>query len=214
MTKPILYSFRRCPYAMRGRLGILCSGISVELREIVLRDKAPLFLDTSPKGTVPVLVLPEGQVIEESLDVMIWALETADPKNMLPDDLSIRAEMMDLVSLLDGPFKKDLDTYKYPNKFEDRDPAEARERAAEFIWGLEARLKTNGNLFGPKKRFVDYAVLPFIRQFAHVDREWFYAQPWSLVNAWLAEFIESPEFKTIMPKFPKWVEGDQATAFP
>jgi glutathione S-transferase len=212
MVNPILYSFRRCPYAMRGRLGVLFSGLTVELREIVLRDKAPLFLETSPKGTVPVLVLPDGHVIDESLDVMLWALRASDPKRILPTDATYD-KMMELIGELDGPFKTALDQYKYPNKF-DSDPAEARRRAATFIYALEDRLRIHGNLFGAEKQFVDYAVLPFLRQFAHVDRDWFYAQDWPLVAKWLLAFIDSPEFAAIMPKFPKWHVGDRPTAFP
>jgi glutathione S-transferase len=199
---------------MRGRFGILFAEIPVELREIVLRDKAPLFLETSPKGTVPVVVLPNGDVIEESLDVMLWALNEADPHNMLPTDETVLARMMELISQLDGPFKSDLDAYKYPNKFEDSDPMEARARAASFVYTLEARLEIHGNLFSAEKQFVDYAILPFVRQYAHVDRDWFYDQPWPLVAAWLRDFIDSAEFAAIMPKFPKWVQNDKPIEFP
>lgn len=204
MTRPILYSFRRCPYAMRARLAISGSGKRVELREIVLRDKAPEMLAASPKGTVPVLVLPDGQVIEESLDIMIWAQA---------DDLP-SADQHSLVMRSDVEFKPWLDRYKYPNKFEDCDRDTAIKNAGVFLSELDELLAKNPFLFGPERGFADLGIAPFVRQFAHVDRDWFLDSDWENVIRWYLEFTQWDGFVQIMAKHPKWVLGDGVTLFP
>lgn len=207
MTYPVLYSFRRCPYAMRARLAIASSGIQVELREIVLRDKAPEFLDTSPTATVPCLKVNE-RIVDESLHIMAWALGQNDPENLL----QMPTEGYSLMSTCDGSFKQALDRYKYPNRYPDIDPIENRDVASGFIHDLEKRL--DHNLFGQDPKLADFAILPFIRQFAHVDLNWFSAQPWDKTKVWLQNFKESDRFAAIMGKYPKWVNGDAPTYFP
>ena len=207
MTHPILYSFRRCPYAMRARLAIASSAIQVELREIVLRDKAPEFLETSPTATVPCLKVKE-RIVDESLHIMVWALEQNDPENLM----QMPPESYSLLSTCDGAFKQALDRYKYPNRYPDTDPNKNRDAASDFIRKLEQYL--DGNLFGPDPKLVDFAILPFIRQFAHVDSDWFSKQPWEKTRIWLQNFKDSDRFAAIMDKYPKWVNGDAPTYFP
>lgn len=200
---PILYSFRRCPYAMRARLALSVSEQKVEHREVVLRNKPRALLDASPKGTVPVLVLPDGKVLDESLDIMFWALNQNDPKSWLPTDQE-REDVMALIRQNDGPFKSALDRYKYPDRYEGASSAEARNQASEIIEALNQRLAEHGCLFGPNPGLGDMAILPFVRQFAHVDREWFYAKPWPAAIRWLDQFKASEIFKTIMKKHEAW----------
>ena len=195
---PILYSFRRCPYAMRARLALAVSGHSVEHREVVLRDKPPELLAASSKGTVPVLVLPGGEVIDESLDIMLWALGRHDPQQWLGSRSQLRTthptlqtetlgDMLALIAQCDGPFKRHLDAYKYPPRrpmgpalgatpAELADLAEpqtqARQQASGFIDVLNQRLTHSECLFGPQLSLADAAILPFVRQFAGVQPQW------------------------------------------
>ncbi len=202
MTLPILYSFRRCPYAMRARLAIASAGLQVELREIVLRDKAPALLAASPKATVPVLVLPD-RVLEESYDIMRWALERADPEGWLA------GQDASLIAACDGAFKTALDGYKYG-----KDAAAAREAASGFLRGLDDVLADQPFLSGQKNGLADMATITFIRQFANVDRAWFDQQSWPHLRAWLDNFLASPRFAAMMQKYPKWQQGDAPTLFP
>jgi glutathione S-transferase len=207
MTHPILYSFRRCPYAMRARLAIASSGIQVELREIVLRNKPPEFLETSLTATVPCLQVNE-HIVDESLHIMAWALGQNDPENLM----QMPTEGYALMLTCDGTFKQALDRYKYPNKYPDVDPIENRDAASDFIHELEQHL--DENLFGHDPKLADFAILPFIRQFAHVDYDWFSTQPWEKTKVWLQNFMDSSRFAAIMDKYPKWVNGDAPTYFP
>lgn len=200
---PILYSFRRCPYAMRARLALTVSKQKVEHREVVLRNKPLALLDASPKGTVPVLVLPDGRVLDESLDIMLWALNQNDPESWLPDAQKHESAMA-LIRQNDGPFKAALDRYKYPDRYEGASSEEAREQACRIIGALDEKLSQNTWLFGQSPGLADMAILPFVRQFAHVDRDWFYAQPWQATISWLDRFKASEIFKTIMKKHEAW----------
>lgn len=211
---PVLYSFRRCPYAMRARLAIAQAGVRVRLREVVLRDKPAHMLEISPKGTVPVLRLPDGTVIDESLEIMRWALGTADPSGWLAPDEGTLADMDALIADNDGDFKHHLDRFKYATRYEGVDPLEHREAAEVFLRKLEARLQEGGWLFGNKPCLADYAILPFIRQFSGVDRAWFEQAPYPALHRWLAIFIESGFFKSVMKKYPQWHEGDAEAIFP
>ncbi|SFC23748.1 Glutathione S-transferase [Polaromonas sp. OV174] len=215
---PILYSFRRCPYAMRARLAIAVSGQRCELREIVLRNKPPEMLAASPKATVPVLVLADGQVIDQSLDIMRWALQQHDPEGWLAAD---RATLDSLIAANDGPFKRDLDRYKYPNRYaaehagDDKAFAEAhRSSAARWLMELDARLNGHGWLCGASVSLADMAILPFVRQFAHTDAAWFAAQPWPNLLAWLARWEAGPLLVRVMGKYPPWQAGLAGVEFP
>lgn len=197
---PILYSFRRCPYAMRGRLALDVSGLGVEHREILLRDKPQAMLDASPKGTVPVLVLDDGRVIEESLEVMLWALGQNDPENWLEG----QERSLDLIAACDDQFKPHLDRYKYATRYEGADPLEHRAAASEFVTVLDKRLQQHRCLTGDRDRLADYGIFPFIRQFANTDRAWFDAQSWAALKSWLARHLGSERFSRIMEKHPLW----------
>ena len=205
---PILYSFRRCPYAMRARLALASSGLTYELREVALRSKPPELLAASPKGTVPVLVLPDGTVIDESLDVMLWALRQHDPDGWLTGDVD---GMLTLISANDGAFKQHLDRYKYPNRYasehtDDVQAFAALHRAAGAAWlvSLQHRLRDKNWLFSDGASLADMAVLPFVRQFAHTDAAWFAAQPWPQLATWLARFEASILYTGVMNKHMPW----------
>lgn len=210
---PVLYSFRRCPYAIRARLAISASGRQVELREIVLRDKAPEFLQTSPSATVPCLKTGED-VIDESWDIMLWALEYSDPENWLRPEAGTMADMQELVLQCDGPFKSHLDRYKYDVRYPEANREDERTRAGEFLSGLDERLKHSQWLFGGFASLADYAILPFVRQFANADRAWFDAQDWQPLRTWLETFESSPAFQSVMPKWTRWVSGNAPVRFP
>lgn len=199
--KPILYSFRRCPYAMRGRLALDVSGVEVEHREILLRDKPAEMLEASPKGTVPVVVLSDGTVLEESLDVMVWALEQNDPENWL----SHRDTAQALIAINDGEFKHHLDRYKYATRYEGAVAETHRSAASKFLETLEDRLSQAPQLCGSHPGFADFAIFPFIRQFANTDPDWFQAQPWPHVQNWLAGHLASDRFERIMRKHDLFV---------
>ena len=198
--RPILYSFRRCPYAMRGRMALDVAGIKVEHREILLKDKPAEMLAVSPKGTVPVVVLPDGRVIEESLEVMLWALEQNDPENWLSPSSGDRAEMDALIAANDGPFKHHLDRYKYATRYEGAVASDHRAAASEHLNALEERLSRSSQLFGETPSLADIALFPFVRQFAIADQDWFDAQPWPNLHLWLAGHLNSERFARIMTK--------------
>jgi len=200
---PVLYTFRRCPYAMRARLAVASAGLTVEVREILLRDKAPELLAASPKATVPVLVLP-ARVIAESYDIMLWALHRHDPERWLlaRDDA--------LIAKVDGPFKTALDCYKYSKTGVEA----ARDEAVEFLLELNTTLAHQPFLSGQHFGLADAASITFIRQFANVDRAWFDQEPWPHLRLWLENFLASARFEAIMRRYPKWHAGDPATIFP
>ncbi len=213
MTRPVFYTFRRCPYAMRARLALLATGTQVELREVLLRDKAPEFLAASPSATVPTLVRHDGSVLDESLDIMLWALERNDPQGWLNPDNGSLPEMLQLIEEMDGPFKTHLDRYKYATRYENCDPVAERTGASEILHQLDARLQENGWLFGTRASLADMAVLPFIRQFANADRAWFDDRDWPALKRWLTDFEGSDGFAAIMHKYPRWQAGDAVTLF-
>jgi glutathione S-transferase len=203
---PILYSFRRCPYAMRARMALLISEQPCTLREVVLRAKPAEMIAASPKATVPVLVLPDGAVIDESLDIMRWALARNDPEDWLgADDPALVAEN-------DGPFKHHLDRYKYPDRH-GADPAAHRAIGMAFLTSLEARLGGRSNLSRETRSFADIAIMPFVRQFAATDRNWFEAQCLPGLKAWLARHAESRLFDQAMIRVPPWRQNDTLTLF-
>lgn len=198
---------------MRARLAVQTSGAVVELREIVLREKAPQMLNVSPKGTVPVLMLQDGSILEESLDIINWALSINDSEGWLNFSEVELTEMAALIAEADGPFKAFLDRYKYENRFDGVVAKEQRDLATEFLFKLNAKLEAQSYLFGDSFSKADGAILPFIRQFSHVDKEWFWQQKWPHLIGWLDAFLASDRFLSIMNKYPKWEEGDEATFF-
>ena len=208
---PILYSFRRCPYAMRARLALQASGQAVEHREITLKNKPADMLLASPKGTVPVLVLANGSVLEESLDIMRWALERSDPYGWLGGDDAFRQDAWDLIARNDGDFKFHLDRYKYPHRYGLSDGLAHRELARGFLDVLQDRLAIQDFLGGARFGLTDAAIAPFVRQFAHTDPIWFAAQAWSHLAKWLQDFETSAAFAQVMEKHPVW-QGDVASA--
>ncbi|WP_375279667.1 glutathione S-transferase [Pseudooctadecabacter sp.] len=204
---PTLYSFRRCPYAMRARLAIASSGLTVALREITLRNKPDAMVQASPKGTVPVLVTQDG-IIDESLHIMLWALGQSDPEGLLAYDAST------LIAENDGPFKTALDRTKYAVRYPDLDPAESRANAAAFIAKLNTRLNGQHWLYSDRPSLADLAILPFVRQFAHTDIDWWDAQPFAHAQRWLSTFKTSDRFAAIMTKYTPWKDGDDVILFP
>lgn len=205
-TDPILYSFRRCPYAMRARLALAVSATRCALREVRLSNKPQAMLDASPKGTVPVLVLPDGAVIDESIDIMRWALTRNDPESWR--DRDDRA----LIAANDGAFKHDLDRYKYPERH-GSDALSHRARGLVFLRALDERLAGAGQLCGARRGLADAAIFPFVRQFAAVERDWFAAQPLPHLRRWLTGHLESPLFDTVMLRVPAWSPGDPQVDF-
>jgi glutathione S-transferase len=210
----VLYSFRRCPYAMRARMAIAASGQRCELREVVLRDKPAELLAASPKGTVPVLVDVDGTVIDQSLDIMLWALRRNDPEGWLQAEGATLDEMLALVAECDGEFKRHLDGYKYPERHPDADTAAHRAQGGHFLMRLDARLQDSAGLCGGRIALADIAIAPFVRQFAQVDAAWFEAQPWPRLQVWLAAQLDAPLFARVMEKYPPWRTGGRGVEFP
>jgi len=199
---------------MRARLAIASSGQACQLREIILRHKAPEFLAASPKGTVPVIVKPDGTVLEESLDIMFWALEENDPENWLSPDSADLSTMRDLIARCESEFKIHLDRYKYAGRYPDSTAEAERDLALKFLFELDEMLSGQKCLFGQQVSLADMAIAPFVRQFANVDRDWFGAQLWPDLQSWLTGFLDSQRFLAIMDKHSKWVNGDVVTMFP
>ncbi|MDX2254733.1 MAG: glutathione S-transferase [Pseudanabaenaceae cyanobacterium bins.39] len=216
-----LYSFRRCPYAIRARMALAYAGISYELREVSLKNKPKEMLTISPKGTTPVLQifiqehnLESFIVLEESLDIMNWALDQQDSlgwRDLSDADLAIAHQC---IHSNDTTFKKFLDRYKYPNRFPEQTQECYRQSAEEFLKLLESRLMTISGgdkfLFGDRHTLADIAIFPFIRQFAHVDLDWFYQSPYLHLQQWLSWHENSALFISVMQKFPVWESGQPA----
>ena len=203
---PILYSFRRCPYAIRARMTLAYADIPVEHREVLLRDKPTAMLKASEKGTVPILVLPGGSVIDESYAIMRWALDQRDPDQWWQDNLA--AETDALVKDNDFEFKVHLDHYKYADRFPQQPASYYRQQAEKFLLNLEQKLAQNRYLLGDQMTFSDVAVFPFIRQFAFVDKAWFDQAPYPRLQAWLQSFLDAVLFTSTMRKYPLWQEGE------
>lgn len=203
---PILYSFRRCPYAIRARLALAASGVTVELREILLRDKPAAFLGASPSGTVPCLLTDNGG-IDESLDIMLWALRQNDPEGWL--DMPQAGH--DWIAHNDGPFKHALDRVKYASRYPKEGSAAHLADACTHLAALDAAL---GAWLFDRATLADYAMLPFVRQFALINKPWFDAQDWPRLQGWLARFLASDRFAKVMTKAPVWAEGHAPRLFP
>ncbi|ROM48718.1 glutathione S-transferase [Pseudomonas canadensis] len=196
MSEALLYSFRRCPYAMRARLALRYSGVPVRIVEVSLKAKPAEMLALSPKGTVPVLNV-DGQVIEESLEIMQWALAQHDPDNwLLQGDPAVFA----LIAENDQDFKYHLNRYKYAERYPEHSMEQYRAEGELFLQKLEDLLADRAYLLADHPSLADMALAPFVRQFAHVDRAWFAASPYTQLQAWLQRFLESPLFISVMAK--------------
>ena len=212
---PILYSFRRCPYAIRARMAIASSGVTVELREVVLRDMPASLLACSPKGTVPVLVLPNGRVLEESRDIIDWALAVNDPAMWRSDPADIVCgEIRRLVDENDVFFKQSLDCYKYAERYPEHPADYYRAQGELFLGKLEQQLAQHAWLCGERMSVADISIFPFVRQFAYVDKVWFDSVAYPRLQDWLNYFLQSTLFSGVMEKYPQWQDGDAVTLFP
>ncbi|MDH5480788.1 MAG: glutathione S-transferase [Nitrosomonas sp.] len=198
--KPLLFTFRRCPFAIRARLAINISGVEVNTHEVSLRDKPKELLACSPKGTVPVIKFPDGSVIEESLDIMQWALSKNDPEQWLENKPKASMESMSLITLNDGTFKQALDLYKYSARFPEYPESHYRAKAEFFLVELDGRLNKNKYLMGDRITLSDMAIFPFIRQFCNVNKDWFYTSKYQHLILWLDELLESDNFHAVMKK--------------
>jgi len=215
MILPILYSLQNCPYAMRARLAILLAEQAVRLRAITMANKPDHMLAMSPKGTVPVLILENSnkggkQVIDESLDIMLWALNRNDPKNLLysqtPESLK---EMLLIIEENDKQFKPTLEQYKHARRYHNDDEEHYRQLCEPFIQKLEARLKQHDFLMGSTPSLLDYALLPFIRQFSRVNRQVYLQGSYTHLQKWLNHHLQSRLFSKAMFKYPLWLDSHQ-----
>ena len=202
-----LYSFRRCPYAIRARMALKYAGIDVGIREVKLSNKPIELIMTSEKATVPVLVTDSGKVIGESLDIMLWALEQSDHDNWLKPDS--QQQLFDLIQQNDLKFKPILDGYKYPQNSEVGDPLFYKKQALIFLDELNAKLLDSQYLLSDKPCLADIAIFPFIRQFCLVDKDWFMQSKFKRLIFWLEFFLESPLFLSVMKKYSPWKAGDK-----
>lgn len=202
----VLYSFRRCPYAMRARLALSVAGVPCWLREVDLKQKPEALRAASPKATVPVLVRSDGRVLDESRAIVAWALEQADPEGWLSVPPAAAEAYLDAC---DGPFKRHLDRYKYPNRYPDDEASPEVHADAAFAilarWG-EAMTPGRG-LLSEGFSYVDWGIVPFVRQFAAVDTEVFQRRAPPAIQAWLSALTESARFAAVMRKYPVWAEG-------
>lgn len=211
---PVLYSFRRCPYAMRARLALAVSEQVCELREVVLKAKPAELLQASAKGTVPVLVLPDGKVLDQSLDIMHWALSRNDPGQWLTANTGQPDSARLLIDDCDRSFKPHLDRYKYPGRYAGSDALVHRSAGAHWLADLNLQLAPSAWLYGAKATLADMAIGPFVRQFAQTDRAWFDAQDWPQLRQWLARLVSSDLFELAMHKYPAWESGTPGALFP
>jgi len=202
-TQPILYSFRRCPFAIRARLILKICNVTVRLREIELKDKPKELLQASSKATVPVLILPD-QILEQSMDIILWALSVSDPHNILVSWNADKAASAQFLKSLDDDFKHHLDRYKYAGRFEPKDKKFHRDLAMLWIENIEVKLSEMPYLSGKAIGIFDYMCLPFIRQFRIADPDWFDSQKLPNLHKRLSQFLESDLFKQVMQKIPIW----------
>lgn len=221
-TLPILYSLRNCPYAMRARLALFKSKQKIELRDIVLSNKPDEMLLASPKGTVPVLVHDEeSKVIDESIDIMLWALNQSDPDDLLHsqenNQLCIStnhiADMLSLIATFDHGFKAKLEAYRCAKRYHESNLTECRYACEKYLEGIETRLNQHVFIMSNKESLVDIALLPFIRQFAKVERQWYLQSPYPKLRQWLNHYLQSLMFSKVMFKYPLWLDSDEIIIF-
>ncbi len=226
MALPILYSLRNCPYAMRARLAIYKSKRRVELRDLVLKDKPSALIAASPKATVPVLVLGPAKVIDESLDIMLWALGESDPQNLLraetpskrvsASDMNQAVKLDDILSLVylfDQQFKPCLEAYKCAKRYHESNLEECRQACEVYIQTLEQGLRKHKYVLDDNESMADIALLPFIRQFAKIERQWYLQSPYPNVKRWLNQYLQSVMFTKVMTKYPLWKETQASIEF-
>lgn len=214
MALPILYSLRNCPYAMRARMAIYRAKQPVILRDVVLSDKPQEMIAASPKGTVPVLVIAQSLVIEQSLEIMLWALGTNDPDRLLPQSApDALLDMLRLIAKFDHQFKDCLEKYKCAKRYHEDTIIQCRQACEVYIQELEQRLKQQQFLMSSQESLVDLALLPFIRQFARVERQWYLQSPYPNLRAWLNNYLQSPMFSKVMTKHPLWLESREKILF-
>ena len=200
LVGPLLYSFRRCPYAIRARFALRIAGVNVDTYEVSLRDKPAAMLALSPKGTVPVMLLPDGRVLEQSLDIMRWALQQDTQRAWLNADGSIAPSEMALIAENDGHFKMVLDRYKYPDRHPEYSLEDSRAEVARHFSCLDALLDRQPYLGGLQIGIADLAISSFIRQCAAVDADWFATAPFPALRKWLQMILDSEDFLFIMQK--------------
>ncbi|GAA6173335.1 glutathione S-transferase [Colwellia sp. KU-HH00111] len=236
MALPVLYSLRNCPYAIRARIAIFKSQQPVALRDVILTRKPPAMIKASAKATVPILVLNEPNtlsvergkdsetrkthkdntslVIDESLDIMLWALQASDPHDLLHNSQGeMQQQMLILINDFDVEFKRRLNAYKCAKRYHETNLAECRQACEEYILRLEQRLTAHEFLMSERESLVDIALLPFIRQFARIERQWYLQSPYPKVKQWLNNYLQSPMFTKVMAKYPLWIENGQETIF-
>ncbi|OCH21708.1 glutathione S-transferase [Aliivibrio logei] len=214
MTSPILYSLRQCPYAMRARLGIIHAHQIVLLRDVDMNNKPEEMLSISPKGTVPVLLLENGSVIDESIDVMVWALNQSDPNNLLySHDKALLPVMLELINRSDTEFVDALQKYRAASRYHDDNETKCRNMCCGWLMEIEQRLSQHAYIMGEKPSLVDYSILPFIRQFSRVDKKWYAQAPLPYLRAWLVNHYNDPLFSKVMMTYPKWKNNDDSILF-
>ncbi|MDB4831241.1 glutathione S-transferase N-terminal domain-containing protein [Hyphomicrobiales bacterium] len=212
---PVLYSFRRCPFAMRARLAVYYSKNECVIREILLSNKPTELVEISPKATVPVMLLSNGLVIEESLEIMEWCFKKNDPYNFMPIYTQHKSDIKKIINLIDGPFKYYSDRYKYSSRYVNEDKIKNRNKACDVLSEIENKINDSHFIFNNKSSYLDLAILPLIRQYMLVDRDWFLtSMPHKKIKNWLNNFLESNALGVVMMKFPVWKRGDKEQVFP
>lgn len=210
MDTPVLYSFRRCPYCMRAHMALKNSGIKVELREVDLNNMPEEALSASEHETVPILVLPNGSVMDESWDILKWALQQNDPDNWLGEDNEFLLDAEILIETNDFSFKEDLDHYKYADRFPEHSQEHYRQACEVFIEELEEMLSENKFLLADQLTLADIGVFPYVRQFSLVNKDWFEQSSYTHVKTWLNNLIDSELFQDVFQKHALWKTGDDA----
>ncbi|WP_445946635.1 glutathione S-transferase [Shewanella sp.] len=211
---PVLYSLRNCPYAMRARLAIYAAKQQVQLRDLVLSNKPAEMLAVSPKGTVPVLVTASNQVIDESLAIMQWAFSQSDPDDYLDSKApNALAEMLAVIEIFDHEFKGHLEKYRCSKRYHEPSLITDRQQCERYLTDLELRLCQHQYLISDKPSLVDLALMPFIRQFARVERQWYLQAPYPKLRHWLNGYLQSRMFSKVMEQHPLWLDAKQEVVF-
>jgi len=220
MNLPILYSLRHCPFAMRARIAIFKSKQPIELRDVKLDNKPAAMLTASPKGTVPILVVSSDEIIDESIDVMVWSLTQSDPDNLLlasansaGDVTNKLSELLAFIHICDSEFKGCIERYKCAKRYHEPNLLERRQDCEVYIKDLEQRLSQHDYIFGDDESLVDIALLPFIRQFAKIERQWYVQADYPNVKRWLNTYLQSAMFNKVMTQNPIWEEGNDGVEF-